>query len=141
MTSLDGKRAFRLYATFVAAGVALIFAGLVIGNALNDSSERSQRAEDIATAVKQAREGGRGETCEVFAELFASQRESIAENDVRLQSGAFDEIIPQFATPAVKKISHENAVRNFNRFDNSKLPSYCAQRHDPEEIPPGFKRP
>lgn len=88
----------------------------------------------------QNRAGSRTQTCEAFHALYVAQRDKIAEDDTRFQSGAYDKLFPAFASPAVKKLTHENAVRNFNRFDNSNLPSYCPQRDDPEGRPKGFRR-
>lgn len=126
----------RLYLAIAAAAIGLLFAGIIVGKSLSNTSNTAQRAEDINTA----RSVSRSETCRALFSLFESQRDQIAQDDLRLQSGIYDKVIPQFSTPQIKQLSHESALRKIDRFDNSRLPSYCPQEKLPEQLPKGFKR-
>lgn len=90
--------------------------------------------------IEQEGKDRRADTCEAFHNLYAAERLKIAADDIRFQSGAFDKVLPAFSSPEIKRLTHQNAVRRFNSFDNSRLPSYCPQRRLPEEVPRGFER-
>lgn len=85
-----------------------------------------------------ARKTSRVESCDAFHDLFASNRNSTAREDAQFQSGAYDDLIPEFANPKIKRLSHRNAVRRFKQFDNENLPKYCKERSWPEKIPAKF---
>jgi hypothetical protein len=124
-------------ATTAAAAVFVAGALWAVGSL---SSKSDRNAARIAADAR-ARTASRADTCAAFSALFRAQRNEIARNDVKFQSGAYDKTLPAFATLEVKRLTHRNAVDSFNRFDNSKLPSYCPQSKRPTPLPKGFRRP
>ena len=134
---VNGDGAAKLLSA-IAIGIAVIGLLAVFGYS-NTSRDIAENAKATVDAFERGRTESRADTCKAFFDLYRTQRNQIARNDVIFQSGAYDKILPSFATPEVKRVTHKNAVKNFRRFGNAKLPSFCPQRREPEAIPKGFK--